>query len=341
VGANSYTYDAAGNITADGVNTYTWSAAGLLGIVKVGGTTVGTYTYNAWNQRAKKVAASTAYYVYGAGGLLYGEYDTSGNFIREYVYLNSAPLAQINSGSPEVLTYLHTDHLGTPRFGTNTGGTQVWAWANDAFGTSTPTGTTTVNLRMAGQYFDSESGLFNNWNRYYNPAIGRYISSDPISIAGGLNTFGYVGQSPVMRIDPWAWKPGDPYSSPEEAAKAALQDIFELSRQQHVEYAGRIYQLSSGWPFSSPTYSYTAPNPGDEVQSDPGPTTCGGKGPNRGYYHTHVISNDFSDTDMGLATREQEPGYLATPTGDVYEYIPMKTNATEAAQAPILIGHVF
>jgi RHS repeat-associated protein len=202
VGSNSYTYDSSGNITADGVNTYTWNAEGELSVVKVGGTTVGTYTYNLYRQRAKKVAASTAYYVYGAGGLLYGEYDTSGNFIREYIYLNGAPLAQIDAGSPEVLTYIHTDHLGTPRFGTNTSGTQVWSWNNDAFGTSTPSGTATVNLRMAGQYFDSESGLFYNWNRVYNPAIGRYISSDPIGLAGGLNTFLYVGANPVMRIDP-------------------------------------------------------------------------------------------------------------------------------------------
>ena len=55
---------------------------------------------------------------------------------------------------------------------------------------------------MAGQYYDSESSLFYNWNRYYNPAVGRYISSDPIGLAGGLNTFGYVGQNPVMWIDP-------------------------------------------------------------------------------------------------------------------------------------------
>ena len=205
VGANSYTYDASGNITGDGVNTYTWNAEGELSIVKVGGTPVGTYTYNLYRQRAKKVASSTTYYVYGAGGLLYGEYDTSGNFIREYIYLNGAPLAQIDTGSPEFATYLHTDHLGTPRFGTNSSGTSVWSWNNDAFGTSAPTGTATVNLRMPGQYYDSESGLFYNWNRIYNPAIGRYISSDPIGIAGGLNTFGYVGQNPVMLIDPLAY----------------------------------------------------------------------------------------------------------------------------------------
>lgn len=54
---------------------------------------------------------------------------------------------------------------------------------------------------MPGQYYDSESGLFYNWNRYYNPAIGRYISSDPIGIDGGLNTFLYVNASPTMYSD--------------------------------------------------------------------------------------------------------------------------------------------
>lgn len=203
VGANSYTYDALGNITDDGAREYVWDSLGHLKEVKISAATVGAYTYNAANQRTKKVAGgTTTHYVYGAGGLLYGEYNNSGVLIREYVYLNGAPLAQINGGSPETVTYLHTDHLGTPKFGTNAAGSQVWAWAPDAFGSGAPTGTATVNLRMSGQFYDTESGLFYNWNRYYNPETGRYISSDPIGLAGGINTFGYVGQNPVMRIDP-------------------------------------------------------------------------------------------------------------------------------------------
>ena len=55
---------------------------------------------------------------------------------------------------------------------------------------------------MPGQYYDSESGLFYNQNRYYAPALGRYISSDPIGLAGGLNTFNYAFQSPLTNIDP-------------------------------------------------------------------------------------------------------------------------------------------
>jgi RHS repeat-associated protein len=203
VGAGSYTYDLAGNITGDGSKTYTWDAAGRLSTVKVGSTTVGTYTYDYLSRRAKKVAGvTTTHYVYGPNGLLYGEYSSTGTLVRKYVYLNDAPLAQIATGSPEVLTYLHTDHLGTPRYATNTAGATVWTWPSDAFGISAPTGTVTVNLRMPGQYFDSESGNFYNWNRYYNQNIGRYISPDPIGQEGGLNLFSYVGQTPIMASDP-------------------------------------------------------------------------------------------------------------------------------------------
>lgn len=202
VGSASYAYDLAGNITGDGTNTYTWNAAGQLDTVKVGTTTVGTYSYDYLGRRAKKVAgATTTYYAYGPNGLLYGEYSSTGTLVKEYVYLSDAPLAQIATGSPEVLTYLHTDHLGTPRYATNTAGTSVWSWTNDAFGISVPTGTVTVNLRMPGQFYDAESGNFYNWNRYYNPNIGRYISSDPIGQVGGLNLFSYGGQNPVMNLD--------------------------------------------------------------------------------------------------------------------------------------------
>ncbi len=57
-------------------------------------------------------------------------------------------------------------------------------------------------LRHAGQYADDESGLFYNYYRFYDPKTGRYLRSDPIGLEGGLNTFGYVGGSPLHWIDP-------------------------------------------------------------------------------------------------------------------------------------------
>jgi RHS repeat-associated protein len=55
---------------------------------------------------------------------------------------------------------------------------------------------------LPGQYFDAETGLFYNYYRDYDPQTARYVESDPIGLAGGLNTYGYARQNPLRHVDP-------------------------------------------------------------------------------------------------------------------------------------------
>jgi len=60
----------------------------------------------------------------------------------------------------------------------------------------------TTNLRLPGQIEDPETGLHYNFRRYYDPSTGRYITQDPIGLAGGLNQYAYVDADPNNLYDP-------------------------------------------------------------------------------------------------------------------------------------------
>jgi RHS repeat-associated protein len=106
--------------------------------------------------------------------------------------------------------YVYADHINTPRVITRASDNQmVWRWDNtDPFGVTQPNtnpaglGAFTYNPRFPGQVYDAETGLHYNYHRHYDSATGRYTTSDPIGLEGGLNTYAYVNGNPVNFIDP-------------------------------------------------------------------------------------------------------------------------------------------
>lgn len=178
------------------------------------------YAYNGRGERVGKVETPFVIsqqrgFAYDEGGRLMGEYGNDGfTPSAEYIYLDATPIAYVTGGQ---VYYVETDQLGTPRTviapGTTTATDKVvwkWDYLGSAFGEDYPDEDPdgdgenfTFNLRFPGQYFDAETGLSYNLNRDYESATGRYIESDPIGIDGGINTYGYAIESPLVYSDRW------------------------------------------------------------------------------------------------------------------------------------------
>jgi RHS repeat-associated protein len=188
------------------------------------------YTHNSDGLRVRKHGAinspnvlSTLVFVYDlsptSGGLpasyphLLGEYNASGQPVREYIWLGDTPVAMAMAdpanplGQPKLYA-IHTDHLNSPQVvvDRSTAATR-WRWMTEPFGTTQPeesingSAAFTQPLRFPGQYADGETGMAYNVMRSYIPGVGRYSQSDPIGLEGGINTYAYVDGSPTTKTD--------------------------------------------------------------------------------------------------------------------------------------------
>ncbi len=129
------------------------------------------------------------------------ETEPTGKLIKAYVWLQGQSLAMIDANGS--VYYYHNDHLGTPQRITDKKGIVVWATDYLPFGqTNIMIKTVENNLRFPGQYYDVETGLNYNYHRYYDPQVGRYITPDPIGLAGGINPYTYCLNDPVNFFDP-------------------------------------------------------------------------------------------------------------------------------------------
>jgi RHS repeat-associated protein len=226
VGDAVYTYDQNGNITQvsgpTNVVEYVYNSDNRLIEVRSGPvagslSVVADYVYDYQGRRIKKIVGSVeTVYLYDLFGNLIYEKNHTTDDSSEYVYLGSERIARIDvSGTDEDIYYYHNDHLGSPLRLTTDGGAVVWSADYLPFGQVEidPASSITNNFRFPGQYYDEETGLYYNLNRYYSKEIGRYITPDPVGLLGGINLFSYVYNNSIRFTDPhglvspldWLW----------------------------------------------------------------------------------------------------------------------------------------
>lgn len=211
-GDRHYDYDAYGNLSRERrgagqklVTEYRYDCQQrLIGVSLPGGSTA-SYKYDAFGRRIEKTVDGHTTEFLWQGERLIAE--SAANRYRSYIYEPGTfrPLVMLDGEGPRKATpfYYQLDHLGTPQELTDYSGEIMWSAKYRAYGNLAALDVSEIDnpLRFQGQYFDAETGLHYNRHRYYNPGTGRFLTPDPIKLAGGLNSYQYV-TNPTGWVDP-------------------------------------------------------------------------------------------------------------------------------------------
>ena len=231
--AQAMGFDTRGNLTSYAGWTYAYDPENrMMAATKSDNSVIAAYTYDPLGRRSKKSGtgvATTAFLDDGDNEI--AEYDGSGNMLRRYI---SGPAVNDNiamvdcrgvsgcAGSGVVKTYFHVDKLGSVVAMSDANGNLAEGpYAYDPYGNGASTAG--VPFKFTGQRIDPETGLYYYRARYYAPAFGRFLQTDPVAYADDLDLYSYVGDDPTDRIDPTGKTWGDLLSW--EGAEAAAETL--------------------------------------------------------------------------------------------------------------------
>jgi RHS repeat-associated protein len=191
-------------LTYDGQLTYVYDCENELKEVKQGTTTIATYAYDYTGRRVRKtVGAVVTKYCYD-GDEIIAEYNGD-TLLRKFIYGPGIdePIMMINVNGGETKYYYHYDGLGSVTALSNVNGQIVEQYHYDVFGYPNTVSSIGNRFMFTGREYDSEVGLYYYRTRYYKPSIGRFLQTDLIRYAAGLNMYTYCNNNPLNWIDPW------------------------------------------------------------------------------------------------------------------------------------------
>jgi RHS repeat-associated protein len=197
------TYDANGNLTSDGTNTYSWNARNQLAQISQGGNVQLAFSYDAMGRRISKTVQGTAtQFLYDGNNAVQ---ETLGNTINP-ILTGLGIDERFARNDVTGRTYFLADQINSTIALTDQSGAIKQQYSYDPYGNVTLTDTM-IGFTNPYQYTGREAdapGLYYYRARYYSPAMGGFISEDPITFGGGqLSFYAYVGGNPLTYIDPY------------------------------------------------------------------------------------------------------------------------------------------
>lgn len=266
-GAATLVFDAKGNLQSDGINTYSYDAENRL--TATVGANSGNLAYDPLG-RLKTTSggnSGTTNYLYD-GDALVAEYGTSSNLLRRYVHGQDldTPLVWYEGAGTTDRRFLHADERGSIVATSDSAGNKLSINSYDEFGI--PGTGNSGRFGYTGQIWLSDQGMYYYKARVYSPMLGRFLQTDPVGYASGVNLYAYVLGDPINFTDPAGLDAkcggGSHYTPPSSAEKAQAEAEFERTGVIVVD-AGHCD------PDSSPTNGSPAGGGGGSGKPSPPP----------------------------------------------------------------------